>query len=219
VVTADPGSRGPADPPAGRAPAAVEAAATRLAALVATAPALVGTTRLVCVDGPAGSGKTTLADSLVRRLRAAATTVELLHMDDVYEGWAGLDVGMATVATSVVLPLQAGRAGRYRRFDWHREEFAEEHRVRPVGVLVVEGVGSGGAAYADVTSLLVWVTAPSAVRLERGVARDGEHLRERWLAWRAAEDAMFERERTRERADVVVDGLTGEVREQGSSRR
>jgi uridine kinase len=202
---------------AGRVPAAVEAAATRLAALVAAAPALLGTTRLVCVDGPAGSGKSTLADALAQRLRTATTPVELLHMDDVYDGWDGLDAGMATVATSVVLPLRSGRPGRYRRFDWHRDGFAEEHLVQPVGVLLVEGVGAGGVAYADVTSLLVWVAAPSVVRLERGVARDGERLRERLLAWRAAENAMFERERTCERADVVVDGLTGAV--QRASRR
>ncbi len=53
---------------------------------------------------------------------------------------------------------------------------------------------------------LVWVEAPSVVRLERGVARDGEHMRSHWLTWAEQEEAMFERERTRERADVVVDG-------------
>lgn len=192
---------------------ALEETAARLAASALSAPSRLGAGRLVCVDGPAGSGKTTLADALVRRFRALpSVSVELLHMDDVYEGWAGLATGMATVATAVVAPLQAGRAGRYRRFDWHRNAFAEEHVVPPVDVLVVEGVGSGSSAYASAISLLVWLAAPPVVRLERGVERDGEHMREQWLAWREAEEAMFERERTRERADVVVDGVTGALR-------
>lgn len=190
------------------APAALEETASRLAAATLSAPARLGDGRLVCVDGPAGSGKTTLAGAVVRHLRALPSVeVELLHMDDVYDGWAGLAAGMAAVAASVVEPLRAGRAGSYRRFDWHRNAYAEEHVVPPTDVLVVEGVGSGGSAYAEAISLLVWLCAPPAVRLERGVERDGEHLREQWLAWREAEEVMFERERTRERADVVVDGL------------
>ena len=194
-------------------PSALAETATRLASSALAAPARLGKGRLVCVDGPAGSGKTTLADALVRALRAPpSVSVELLHMDDVYDGWAGLATGMATVATSVVEPLRAGLPGRYRRFDWHRHAYAEEHVVPPVDVLVVEGVGSGSSAYASATSLLVWLAAPPVVRLERGVERDGEHLREQWLAWREVEEAMFGRERTRERADVVVDGLTGALR-------
>ena len=136
---------------------------------------------------------------------------ELLHMDDVYDGWRGLATGMTTVSASVVEPLRAGRVGRYRRFDWHRNAFAEDHTVRPVDVLVVEGVGSGGSSYADATSLLVWVAAPPVVRLRRGLERDGEQLRDHWLAWRDVEESLFTRERTRERADVVVDGVTGAI--------
>ena len=55
-------------------------------------------------------------------------------------------------------------------------------------------------------TLLVWVDTPSDVRLARGLERDGEPMREHWLRWRVQEDAMFARHRTRERADVVVDG-------------
>ena len=66
--------------------------------------------------------------------------------------------------------------------------------------------------FRDAVTCLVWVETPSAVRLERGVARDGEALRPRLLAWRAQEEAMYAAERTRDHADVVVDGQTGTVR-------
>jgi uridine kinase len=110
------------------------------------------------------------------------------------------------VAREVVAPLRAGRPGRYRRYDWLRGEFAEEHVVEPVDVLVLEGVGSGGSAFADAVTTLVWVDAPPDLRLQRGLARDGEALRQEWLTWMADEARLHARERTRERADVLVDG-------------
>jgi uridine kinase len=133
-------------------------------------------------------------------------------MDSVYAGWDGLAAGMSTVAGSVIEPLSAGRAGRYRRYDWHAAAFAEECLVSPCDVLVVEGVGSAGTAYAHLVTCLVWLDTPSDVRLRRGLERDGDGVRERLLAWREQEEAMFARERTRERADVLVDGRTGATR-------
>jgi uridine kinase len=170
------------------------------------------------VDGPAGSGKTTLAAALARGFRdalrgpgepASVAHVRVIHMDNVFEGWAGLAAGMATVAASVVEPLSAGEPGRYRRYDWHREAFAEERVVPPCDVLVVEGVGSGGSSYDDAITCLVWVDTPPGVRLDRGLARDGRDQLAYWRAWQRREAEMFTRERTRERADVVVDGTTG----------
>ena len=42
-----------------------------------------GETKLICIDGPAGSGKTTLATSLSKLLDKA----HLIHMDEIYDGW------------------------------------------------------------------------------------------------------------------------------------
>jgi hypothetical protein len=190
-------------------------------ASVLAAPPTLGAGRLVCVDGPAGSGKTTLAAALDQAFRdalrppgtpPARARVQTLHMDDVYDGWAGLTAGIATIASSVVAPLSAGEPGRYRRYDWHRMGFAEEHAVAPCDVLVVEGVGSGGSSYDAAITCLVWLETPSDLRLRRGLDRDGEQMRAQWLAWRDQEDAMFARERTRERAHLVVDGTTGDLR-------
>lgn len=202
---------------------AVEATAAQVVAHVLASAATLSERRLVCVDGPAGSGKTTLAAALRRCTRDALRgtrrpggrpgrpEVELLHMDDVFAGWEGLAAGMRTVADDVVAPLRQGLPGRYRRYDWHRGAFAEEHVVDPVSVLLVEGVGAGNAAYDEATTCLVWVEASPTVRLQRGLDRDGSGMREHWLAWRRQEDAMFDRERTRERADLRVDGVTGRL--------
>lgn len=172
------------------------------------APTL-GPGRLVCVDGPAGSGKSTLGEA-VRDAAAEWGTTDLVHLDDLLDGWGGLPQVSRTLEREVLTPLSRGVAGRYRRYDWHQERFAGEHLVAPVDLLVVEGVGSGAASYASWVTTLVWVDAPVDLRLARGLVRDGEALRPQWLEWIRQEDELFRRERTRERAVMLVDG-TGDA--------
>jgi uridine kinase len=161
--------------------------------------------RLLCVDGRAGSGKTILGAALAQ-LAAEHGSVRLLHMDDIYEGWEGLDATLPRVAGDLVAPLREGRAGSYQRYDWYAERLAERIEVAPVDLLILEGVGAGASAYDDAITTLVWVDAPRPLRLARGIERDGQQVLPRWLVWMDDEDYMFARERTRQRADVVVDG-------------
>ena len=161
----------------------------------------LGGGRLLCIDGPAGSGKTTLAAELAGL--GAATRV--VHMDDLFAGWSGLSEVDAQLG-DLLLPLAQDRPGSYRRYDWLAGEFAEEVVVAPVPLLVVEGVGSGAARFAPMVTALVWVEAPHDLRMARGLARDGDTFAPHWERWAADEAALFARERTRERADIVIDG-------------
>jgi uridine kinase len=174
------------------------------------APATLGRRRLMCIDGPAGSGKTTLAAAVVAAV-APDRSVRLVHLDDVYPGWAGLGEGVDRVARLLVGPLARGEHGGYRRYDWVAGQEAEWHDVAPADLLVLEGVGAGSAAPAAHITTLVWVEAPREVRLARGLERDlrlhgvqEDALREQWAHWMADEDALHARDRTRDRADVVV---------------
>ncbi len=171
---------------------------------------LAGGSRLVCVDGFAGSGKTTAAALLERAALDAGLRACTVHMDDLYPGWSGLPH-----LHEVTVPLVSGlaRTGRasYRRYDWDLGAHAEEHVVEAGDLVVLEGVGSADPAYDDVVTLRVLVTAPREERLRRGLERDGEALRDHWLRWLDVESAHLARARTEERADVVVDGTTGSV--------
>jgi len=166
---------------------------------VSRAPTL-GSGRLVCVDGPAGSGKTTLGTTL-----AETTGAQLIRGDDLMEGWRGLaSVGRQLAA--VCAELAEGRPGSYEHFDWQHHRYDHSVPVPPAPWLVVEGVGSGAAALAPYTTVLVWIEVDDELRLARGLARDGEEVREHWLTFMADERALFAAEHTRERADVLVDG-------------
>jgi cytidylate kinase len=72
-------------------------------------------------------------------------------------------------------------------------------------------VASGSAGHADRTTLLVWVEAPSELRLARGLERDGAELQDHWRRWMVDEARFHAVDRTRSRADVVVDGATGRI--------
>ena len=166
-------------------------------------PPRLGSGRLVCIDGPAGSGKTTLA-AAVGQLAGAV----VVHMDDLYPGWDGLfDVDEHVLG--VVGPLAEGRPGHYRRFDWAAGAYREQHTVEPSPLLVLEGVGAGNGAWRALVTTLVWVEAPADVRLARGMARDGESVRDKWLAWMADEERLHAEQRTREHAHLLFDTATG----------
>ncbi|WP_156043839.1 uridine kinase [Cellulomonas sp. URHE0023] len=183
---------------------------------LAASPRL-GPVRLVVIDGPAGSGKTTTADVVARDAAALGATAEVVHLDDLYAGWSGLEGSLwPRLSAQVLEPLRRGRPGRYQRYDWPTGAFAEWVDVQVPEVLVLEGCGSARRAADAIAVLRVWVEAPADLRLERGLARDGADAREHWLTWMTDEAAHFARERTRERADVRLDAFGGVVSDSGS---
>lgn len=166
---------------------------------VLTAPPTLGSGRLVCIDGPAGAGKTTLAEAVA----ALTPTAVVVHCDELLQGWHGLP-GLADTVAELLRPLSTDQPGRWRRWDWLSDGWAETHTVEPGGLLVLEGVGSWSPAIAPWVGALIWVDAPSDLRLVRGIARDGEEMRSQWIRWRQDEDELFARLHTRDHADVVV---------------
>jgi uridine kinase len=172
-----------------------------LVARIGSLPPRAGRTRIVAVDGPAGSGKTSFA----RRL-AAALGAPLVQMDDLIPGWDGLREGAARLMEWVIEPLLRGGVARYQRYDWDRRAYVEWHDVGRPEVLVIEGVSSGSRAPAEHEVLVAWLEAPRPTRMTRGLERDGQASRPRWERWFAEEDELFATEATRQRAHLRVDG-------------
>ncbi len=178
-----------------------------LADRILAAPPRLGPVRLVAVDGPAGSGKTTFAARLVDAFTAAGVEAPTVHTDDLLEGWADLVSFWPRLAEWVLDPLRAGEPARYRRYDWEAERFGDDWQELAVPpVLVLEGVTSARAAIRPELTMAVFVTAEPDRRLARGIARDGEQLRDQWVRWMLDEQRHFTDDRTAGQVDLVVDG-------------
>jgi uridine kinase len=191
------------DPRRPLTPGAAPATYAALAGRVLAGPPRLGGTRLVCIDGPAGSGKTTFAGGLAGVLGA---DVAVVHMDDLYAGWT-VTGSVARLTAGVLRPLAQSRPGAYHPYDWAAGRF--DHRpvhVPPAPVLIVEGCGSGARVLDPWTTLLTWVEAPAALRRARGLARDGVELEGHWRRWQQTEAAAFAAEDTRARAGLRIDG-------------
>lgn len=190
-------------PPAGRIVELVD-----LVERVLTSRPTLGSGRLVCIDGPSGAGKTTLARH-VRHIarRASSMPVTAVHMDDLYDGWSGLaDAAAVRVPDWLLTPLSQDRPGRYRRYDWRSGAYAEWHEVAPGGLVVLEGCGSAALPADGYATLRLWIDTDPDVRLRRGLDRSGDAVLPYLQAWKRAEDAHFAADRTRERADLRVLG-------------
>jgi uridine kinase len=178
-------------------------------AMVREREATLGGARLLCVDGPSGAGKTTLADAVGVRAAEAGIEHRVVHMDELYDGWDGLPQVHQQLAT-LLTPLAAGRPGTYRRYDWVAGRYAEDVTVDPVPLLVLEGVGSWEPSYAGLVTLLVWLDGPAEERLARVVARDGAALEPQLRRWSEDELVHLARTGAREQADLAVGTPEGE---------
>jgi len=184
-----------------------------------------GSTRLILIDGPAGAGKTTLANRLAVALGgtpsggagsytpdgalADAAPVQIIHGDDMYEGWGGLPRLDEVLLDRILEPLARGEQGAFEMWDWVADARSHTIRVPQRPWLIIEGVGVAGPRARELAALTVFVEAPWEVRLQRGVERDHyayDDVVERWNAFEAEERALHARNGTRAAADATVDG-------------
>jgi uridine kinase len=155
---------------------------------------------LVGIGGRGGAGKSTLA-GLIPGAQVVGTD----------EFWDGSEFELSRLRREVVDPLLEASVAHFHGFDWDAKRKAPTPRVvRPEGVVVIEGVCALHRMFRDAYDVRVWVDAPRELRLERGLARDGEAARERWeTVWMPSEQRYIERDDPIPSAHVIVDGSGG----------
>jgi uridine kinase len=164
-----------------------------------------GPVSLVAIDGPGGSGKTTFAKKLADAFAEVTGPVPIVHTDD----FASADNPInwwPRLLTQVITPLKNNTSACYQRYDWPTESLAEWHTIDPTPIVIIEGVTAARSEWAEHLSFVIWIETPREIRLQRAVERDGPEAMDDWEFWMGEEDAHYQRDPTRERADLIVDG-------------
>lgn len=169
-------------------------------------PPRLGRVRLVAIDGGSGAGKTVFTGRLLTALDGECVHTEVVHTDDLLDGWADQFTFWPRLEEGILAPLASGEPGRYRQYDWDVGAFAEEHPVPVPDVLIIEGVSVARVHVRARLTLAVFIAVDQAVRLSRALARDGAAAEPALRRWMAAEQVHFARDATAERVDVLIDG-------------
>ena len=171
-------------------------------------------TTLVGIDGPGGAGKSVLAASIARK----DARISVVPIDDFYvprgKRMRGRDaalvpwknVEVSRLLQEVLQPLTAGKEGSYRRYDWGSDALAERRGIPAGGLVLVEGVYALMRPLTDYYHFKVWMDCPRELRLERGLARDGQEALGQWKdQWMPAEDRYASTQRPMGLADLMLD--------------
>ncbi|MFL6079963.1 MAG: hypothetical protein ACJ714_08550 [Ornithinibacter sp.] len=160
---------------------------------------VTGRTVVVGIDGRSGSGKTVLGTAV-----AGSLGCPVVHLDAIYPGWDGLAGGVGLATTHVLEPVARGEHAAYPRWDWMRSRPGRTVVVDAGPHLVLEGCGALVPPAGAFAAVRVWVDAPTDVRKERALSRDGKAYAPHWDRWAAQEDAVYAASRPWESADLVL---------------
>ena len=165
---------------------------------------------LLAIDGPAASGKTTLAAKLVARYGA-----DVLHMDDYFlkphqrtpERYAepGGNVDWERFLSEALLPLSRGEAYTRRRFDCGSMTLLDGVTAVPGRMTIVEGSYSLHPALAPYYDLRVLLGISPEKQSARILARNGgEKHRQFMERWIPLENRYFTETRIETRCDMQL---------------
>jgi len=183
-------------------PTVVQSAATAIWRRLATVAQTTGQARIVTIDGRAGTGKTTLAEAV-----AELTDATVIHLDDLYDGWAGLAAGIAQAAT-IVDAATTQSSVAYRPYNWMLGRYEEAVVIELGDVLIVEGVGAGAEQLRPRVGLAVWLESPADLRRQRALQRGGEDFASHWDDWATLEERYINENRPDHYADLRYDFAT-----------
>ncbi len=170
----------------------------------------LGETKLIAIDGYAGSGKSSLAKLLATQLQA-----EIIHVDD-FATWDQEFPWHTRLINEVFIPIQKKAATlSYERTSWWENHNPEKITNQPVTeVMILEGIRALRPELRDYISLSIFVSTPTDLCLQRGIARDlntgkgVEEITALWKTWQASETAYMEQSKPETYANIVVDGTT-----------
>jgi uridine kinase len=163
-----------------------------------------GQTKIIVINGPAGSGKTTLAKSLSGLLE----NCPIIHMDEIYDGWENALSPKTSqdLVEWVINPLLESRSIEFVKYDWYLEKRIEKVVINLPKVLIIEGVGSSSFEISKHASLKLWIEVNKETGINRVLTRDGQQIQEQMKKWQSQESKFFIENNSKENSDIWIDG-------------
>ena len=159
---------------------------------------------ILAIDGPAGSGKSTLAGEIARAF-AGTYEIEVIHLDELYNGWdEALSEELFQRIAQLITAQRAGKATDLAIYDWSAGSFSGSKEIKPVQLLIIEGVGSSNLLLHANLTISIWLDIDKSTGLARVLERDGEEIRDEMVKWQKMESEYFASDLTRERADFIL---------------
>ena len=163
-----------------------------------------GQTKIIVIDGPAGSGKTTLAKSLSGLLE----NCPIIHMDEIYEGWENAlsPKTFKDLVEWIINPLLEKNLIEYIKYDWNLEQRIEKIVINNSKIIIIEGVGSSSFEISKHASLKLWIEVNKETGINRVLTRDGLQIQEQMKTWQSQESKFFIENNSKENSDIWIDG-------------
>lgn len=170
--------------------------------------------KLIAIDGGGGSGKTTFSEILQKEIAGSF----IIEIDDFYKP-SQLRVPVAP--TEIINPnmdwdrfkklvLEAVANSQpisYQLYDKSAGTLSGEViSVPPDATIILEGVWALQEAFVNFYDYRIWLEAPAVTRLQRGLLRDGEGMRQVWeKEWIPIDENYRETQKPQLQADCIVD--------------
>jgi uridine kinase len=146
---------------------------------------------IIAIDGPAGAGKTTLAEHLVAALSLKYKCVTI-HMDDLYNGWNNpFDHHLTDALIHACTSHQKSEQFSLPYFNWSKGGYGEATVIPQCDLLILEGVGALQKPIRHFLSASIWVDIAPHLGLERVIARDGQAISSEMNEWLTQQEKHF----------------------------
>jgi uridine kinase len=160
-------------------------------------------TPILLIDGRAGSGKSTFAETLQQQLfRDGESAPRVIHMDNIFEGWEGLALGSDYLVRFILQPLARRETASWQDWSWVKNQRSSWREFSGGTPLIVEGCGSLSERSKEHADIAIWLEASEETRRERWIQRE-RHL-DKFDFWAAQELDFYAREKSQSLADLVI---------------
>lgn len=159
---------------------------------------------IIAIDGPAGAGKTTLAEHLSAAL-SLKYKCATLHMDDLYNGWSSpFDHHFTDALVAACTSHQNSKRYSLSHFNWSKGAYSPAIEMPQADLLLLEGVGASHKLIRPFLTAAIWVDIEPLQGMERVIKRDGEAISLQMQSWLLQQEELFLKNQSMNSADFVL---------------